>query len=74
MMTLHRVPLRTRTSFRPCAAPPLRYRVSARVLSHRSRCQEAFRTDRWTGPASRSLVEYLIATTAVFGILCALFL
>lgn len=74
MMTLHRVPLRTRTSLHACATPPLRYRVSARVLSHRSHCRDTFRTDRWTSPASRSLVEYLIATSAVFGILCALFL
>ncbi|MFO1460768.1 MAG: hypothetical protein U1G08_15355 [Verrucomicrobiota bacterium] len=74
MMTLHRLSLRTRTSYRGCSPPPLGYRVSARVLSPRNSCRNAFISDRWTGPASRSVIEYLIATSAVFGILCALFL
>jgi len=57
-----------------CGGNELRHHVMATAVLPIP-CRHPRTSDtRWTGSLTLQFVEYLLATTAVFGILCALFL
>ena len=59
---------------RSCGETELRHRILAAAMRPIP-CRHPRSSDtRWTGSLTLQFVEYLLATTAVFGVLCALFL
>ncbi len=57
-----------------CGGTALRHRILATAVWPIP-CRHLRTSDtRWTGSLTLQFVEYLLATTAVFGVLCALFL
>lgn len=57
-----------------CGETELRHHILATAVRPIP-CRHRRASDtRWTGSLTLQFVEYLLATTAVFGVLCALFL